>query len=207
MLHKLALFKLLESFVARLKRDGCTLHALATFRFRYHLSDPIKARTKCYTKEALESLLKFIAENGEVPIVENSPLYAELANIPRIDPGELQLLVAGIHDQSAIIYTNDKRFLEALHGDKRLGNHRQTVAGRIVVFEQVLQGLLGQLSFADFKTRITPAVEHDTMVRAILGSGEAATLESVEEAIAAYVADAQERFAPLLAVSWPIPRP
>jgi len=167
----------------------------------------MKALKKCYTEDALELLRTFVSENAEVPIVAGSPLYGELANIPGIEVGEVQLIVAAIHHEDAIIYTGDKRFLQTLKADHRLATERQALQGRIVVLEQVLQGLLVKLAFDDLKARILPGLKHDTMMRAIFGSAEQSTPDSVAGAVTAYVADAKEQLAPLLAGSWLLSKP
>lgn len=202
-LAKLPLFNLLDPFEDILNASECSRHYLDTFPFRYQLNDDAKGLKKCHTLEALNALRKFVAMHQAVPLIEASPLYRDMANIPGLDAGELRLVVAAMHHDDAIIFTGDKRFLRTLAGESRLSAQKTKLHGRIVAFEQVVRGLMLQLPFEDLKARVLPGLAHDTAMRAIFGSGSQSTPDSVADALNAYVSDVNQQAGALLISQWP----
>ncbi|WP_460207312.1 hypothetical protein [Scytonema sp. NUACC21] len=116
-----------------------------------------------------------------------------------IDPGERILISATKYETSFYLTTGDKRCLTALAAATQLVEIRQRLIGRVVCLEQLILKLIDQKGFDEVLAKVLPAREYDTALKAIFGSGEKATQESVLQALEGYIEDLRKRTEGLLA--------
>ena len=117
-----------------------------------------------------------------------------------IDTGEAILFSATINYTGSKLATSDKRSLVALHG--AIGDVcqkvRERMAGRVICFEQTLLRIIDAIGFDLVRTRVVPARNCDTALRAVFGSGLEATEATVRAGLASYIADLQGQTGDLL---------
>ena len=72
------------------------------------------------------------------------------------------------------------------------------MAGRVICFEQTLLRIIDRIGFDLVRTRVVPARNCDTALRAVFGSGLEATEATVRAGLASYIADLQGQTGDLL---------
>jgi hypothetical protein len=99
-----------------------------------------------------------------LPPPENLELQSALNEIPGIDEGEALLLAHLVDDRSAILLSGEGRMLRALHGSEEMFDVRQAIQGRVLLFPQIIGGLVRTLSLAEVEHRwrsVAPSATRD----------------------------------------------
>lgn len=140
-----------------------------------------------------------------ISIVEQCPiiypqLSEELRNlqIEGIDPGEMILISATRDEECFYLATGDKRCLTALAAAPELTEIKQRLLRRVICLEQLILRLINTQGFDEVLTKVLPAREYDTALKAIFGSGERSTQENVMLALEAYIEDLRRKTEGLL---------
>lgn len=117
-----------------------------------------------------------------------------------IDAGEAILFSATAAYPDSLLATSDKRSLIALSGaDGAVCQRvRERLAGRVICFEQTLLRVMNAVGFDLVRTRVVPARNCDTALRAVFGSGLEATEPGVRDGLTQYVADLRGQTGALL---------
>lgn len=125
----------------------------------------------------------------------------ELQNlqIEGIGPGENLLISATRYEESFYLATGDKRCLTALAAAPQLIEIKQRLIGRVICLEQLILRLIYTQGFDEVLTKVLPAREYDTALKAIFGSGERASQENVLQALDGYIEDLRKKTEGLLA--------
>lgn len=123
----------------------------------------------------------------------------QILQIEGIDPGENLLISATRYEASFYLATGDKRCLTALAAEPQLAEIRQRLIGRVICLEQLILRLIYNQGFDLVLTKVLPAREYDTALKAIFGSGERATQENVLQALEGYIEDLRKTTEGLLA--------
>lgn len=141
------------------------------------------------TAAAIGELLETLAE-VPAPSAQTDRLLVNIG----IDPGEAQLLRVAYEDRDTIIATSDKRALETLLSDETCQPVRSAVAGRIVVFETLLLGLIARHGYAWVTDRVARVAATEGMLRLAFSNGPATSEAHAVECLSSY----SKHLAPLL---------
>ncbi len=138
-----------------------------------------------------EELLELTKTLGSiVPADIDQNLLNQLSKFEDIDPGEAELVCLAIaiiqKDESATIFTGDKRFIRAL--DKvDLTIIHEALKGRIWCLEQVILKNIDHLNFETVRDQIVPVRECDKAIKVVFGSGNQAEKEAVITTLKNYI--------------------
>ncbi len=115
-----------------------------------------------------------------------------------IDTGEAILFSASAHYAGCLVSTGDKRSLRALATLPNAQPIIDRLAGRVICFEQIVLRIIDRFGFDLVRSKVVPASDCDTALRAAFGSGLEATEESVRHCLAAYIGYLRDETGPLL---------
>jgi hypothetical protein len=184
---KLAICNLLDEAVGALEVSLEEILVLPTARFKLGIAKkPEKtiASLGIETFRRLESFLESVGVIDIVPPPDEQRLFDDAMDI---DPGEAILFSASAVYSDCYIATGDKRSLRALvaipHAEKiveRLNHH-------ILCFEQIVLRCIDHVGFELVRSKIVPASDCDTALRAAFGSGLEAQEESVTRCLISYI--------------------
>lgn len=136
---------------------------------------------------------------GCTPILPEFSEEFQKLQIEGIDPGEIILISATRYEASFYLTTGDKRCLKALVATPQLAAIRQRLTGRVICLEQLILKLIGTQGFDEVLTKVLPAREYDSALKAIFGSGERASQKNVLQALEGYIEDLRKKTEGLLA--------
>jgi hypothetical protein len=149
--HKLAQLDLLTEASQLLKEEYRELKVLSTFKFKF-CPKKEAARSKAEKKygvlvvERIEAFLKSgITEIEES--VEDECLLDAMSSDKDLNIGEMQLLQALLNEKEQLLFTSDKRFLQALSNTEVLQNKLIEIQNSFVCFEQIIHLLTKKISF------------------------------------------------------------
>lgn len=138
-----------------------------------------------HSAEAVQEVLRVV---GQMPVLDPGlEILPGLQDVAGIDAGEAVLLSAAAAAKDARLLTGDKRSLRSLGACPP--EIRATVAGRILVVEQVLAGALDKRGLQWLREQVCPQRHVDKAVSIIMGSRCDAAEASVREALASYIAE------------------
>ena len=166
----------------------------------------VRATTKYYFRKKpkrypLAIREKAIAVVEQCRLIDEILINEELQNlqIEGIDQGEGILIASTQTESSFYLATGDKRCLCAVATAPGLVEVRQRLEGRVVCLEQLILKLVETQEFEDILTKVLPAREYDTVLRAVFGSGERATRNDVLLALNGYIENLRSETKRLLA--------
>lgn len=149
-----------------------------------------------YPQPIRDNAIRIVQGCMEIQLQPNEEL--QHLDIEGIDAGEIILISATRAEASFYLTTGDKRCLTALALSPRLVEIRQRLLGRVICLEQLILKLIDTQGFDQVLTKVLPAREYDTALKAIFGSGERATQENVLQALEGYVEDLRKKTEGLL---------
>ena len=159
---------------------------------RYVLLAPIKKPEAAKAKLGIAVFDRLSAFLGSVQVLNVKPSPDEqqiFDDMLGIDAGEAVLFSASAHFSDFVLATSDKKSLRALASSSACQPIRERLNNRVICFEQVILRLVNQIGFDFVRARVVPALDCDTALRAIFGSGLDATEENVRRGLASYIAD------------------
>lgn len=92
---------------------------------------------------------------------------AKMTGLPNIDPGEALLFAACIEEDGRVL-TGDKRAIRAVAAVDEI---KVALTGRLVTMEAALLALGQVEDLTELKADITPAMQHDSMLRVCFSEG------------------------------------
>jgi hypothetical protein len=137
--------------------------------------------------------------------ISQSRLPAEqiaLAEVEGIDPGEQVLFGATAYYDTFLLATGDKRCLRALAADSACRSIYERLSGRVCCLEQIVSLLIPHFGFEEVRSRIVPARECDTALKAAFGSGLAAEEPPVLQHLANRINELRAETGALLYYPW-----
>lgn len=187
-IHKLAACDLLESGIATLKSDASAVRILSTFKHRFGLTNENR-RAKMEKQLGVPTfgrILTFQETVAEIDAVSPTRL-ALFEDYPAIDAGEAMLFIAASENPESFVITGDKRSLRCLASAERCQEIIQSLSGRVICFEQLIAYIISQQGFDKSKSKIVPAIDCDTALRAAFGMGLDAEEKQVLRVLNSYV--------------------
>lgn len=121
------------------------------------------------------------------PLPAEPPDVARYQHTPGIDVGEALLFATAAHDADTVLWTGDKRSLEALALEPNLKDVVDKLAGRVRCFEQIVLAMLDSEGFAWLLPRVVAAPDCDRSLTSVFGSKERSVEPSVREGLASYI--------------------
>lgn len=166
----------------------------------------VRATTKYYFRKKPKKYPQAVREQAiavveQCKLIDEIPINDELQSlqIEGIDQGEMVLIASTQTESSFYLATGDKRCLCALATAPGLVEVRQRLEGRVVCLEQLILKLVETQEFEDILTKVLPAREYDTALRAVFGSGERTTRSDVLLALNGYIENLRSETKRLLA--------
>jgi hypothetical protein len=125
------------------------------------------------------------------PWLDKAPTktVARLAKFRAIDPGEAALLATMIEDRSLSFLSGDKRWMRVLGGQPELRDIRETIAGRVICLETVVESMIRQWGIRTTARLLTPARSHSQTLKVLFSDGEKTREDNCLEGIRSYIAD------------------
>ena len=157
---------------------------------RYVLLKPIKKPETAKAKlgaavfDRLSNFLGSVQTLNVQPSLDEQRIFDDMLGI---DTGEAILFSASALFSDFVLATSDKNSLRALASSSACQPIRQRLSNRVICFEQVILRLVNQIGFDFVRARVVPALDCDTALRAIFGSGLDATEENVRSGLASYI--------------------
>lgn len=115
-----------------------------------------------------------------------------------IDPGEAVLFSASATLSDFLVVTGDKASLTALAAAAGCEAVVRRLTHRVLCFEQVISRCIKHFGFDHVKQKFARGRHCDMVLRAVFGSGLAATEESVADGLDSYIRDLRSRSGDLL---------
>lgn len=137
-------------------------------------------RTTAAAEEALRAI-----EQMQPALEPNTAALKDFEDVPGIDAGEAVLLATIAATAGARLLTGDKRALRALAA--MAPSVRSSYAGRILLVEQVLLGVLDARGLDWLREHVCPEKDVDKTVSMVMGSRCDAPEQSVREGLASYL--------------------
>lgn len=169
-LLKLSACHLMEEAVVALESALADVYVLSTARYKISRDRGGKLQSQ-YGADGVAGALAFIDSVSEI---DQEPLPGEqvvLAQVEDIDPGEQILFGATAYFNPFLLATGDKRSLRALWSAPACAPICVRMSGRVLCLEQIVSRLVPHLGFDEIRSRIVPARECDTVLKAAFGSG------------------------------------
>jgi hypothetical protein len=186
-IKKLAICNLLDEMLAVLEAGHGDVRVLPSAKFVLGIAkQPEKARAR-YGSAVFDRLADFLGKVRELsapPSPEEQLLFDDAIGI---DPGEAVLFSATAEYTDFLLATGDKRSLRALVGLPAPNAVMARLVGRVICFEQILVRVMKLYGFDHLLDRAVPAVDCDTVLRAIFGSGLDAVETNVRGSFDAYI--------------------
>ena len=195
---KLAICNLLDEALGALGVSYDEILVLPTARFKLGVAknaDKARAQLGTETFDRLKSFLDRIGVIDTVPPPDEQRLFDDALDI---DTGEAILFSASAHYAACLIATGDKRSLRALAALPNAELIIDRMAGRVICFEQIVMRIIQQSGFNVVRSRVVPACDCDTVLRAAFGSGLEATEETVMRCLTVYTQYLRDETGPLL---------
>lgn len=187
-ISKLASCDLLDDAIGSLDSNIAAVRILSTFKHRFGITNASR-RVRIEQEvgqEPFQRILSFQQRVGEIPAASNELLLV-FEDLPAIDAGEAQIFASACESPGVLVVTGDKRSIGSLANDAACDTIAQSLAGRVVCFEQVVKKVITTRGFDYAKRRIVPAVDCDTALRAIFGMGLDAEEGNVMRALDSYI--------------------
>lgn len=194
-LKKLVTFKLFDSTLNIFGITYQEVKILNTAKYKFGRSfKKFKSGRSRQTSDSIVNWEKLLELTETLPCIKpadiNPILFAQLSEIKDIDPGEAELVCLAIaiiqKDESAEIFTGDKRFIKALT-KVQLPIVHQALKGRIWCLEQVVLKNIDNLGFEDVRDRIVSVRDCDKAIKVVFGSGDQTEKEAAIATLKTYI--------------------
>jgi hypothetical protein len=180
---KLAACDLLPAALVVLGTTTEEVYVLGTARYVLGVSGKKKARR--FDEDTVGRIRGFLDSVQELPAPLPLGDLAALNEVPGIDPGEAILYAAAANYAEFLLATDDRNSLRALRAaGASCPGVVERLNGRVITFLQVIDRLIRHLGFDEVRARVAPVRHCDTGLRALFGSGLAATEANVLEGLA-----------------------
>lgn len=131
------------------------VRTLPTARYVFHAGKPAKS-LKRWGPDITRRFGQFFRTAQAIDWVdETHPAAAELGAIDAIDAGEALLFAAAIERDDSLVLTGDKRCLKAMMQSPSCSATRDSLAGRVVCFEQIIRKSVDARGFAQCCRRLS----------------------------------------------------
>lgn len=184
-LLKLCSYDLIDEALAALQVTYGDIYVLPTTK--YSLLPPHSRLKRCKdeaTASRLENVLSKIDTIDDTLV--DPDLLDTLIGFPGIDPGEALLIAYACQQDSAILFTGDKRAVAALASAEELKDVAKLLAERICVIEVLFKSLVST-DFEKTQEMVRCKPEVDKALHNIFGVRNAAPLQSVQEGLDSYI--------------------
>jgi hypothetical protein len=185
---KLAVCDLFWEAMSSLSLERSDLRVLTNAKYVFQKSRRVKQQ---YPQEIREVAIAIVSECHTIEANPNNELSQ--LQIEGIDPGEVILISATLSLEFFYLVTGDKRCLQALAREEQVREIYKRLQGKCVCLEQLIFKLIETKGFDRILAKILPALEYDTSLKAIFGSGVQSTEENVVQALQAYIEDLQAK--------------
>jgi len=165
----------------------------ARYAFRNLIKKQRPSDIEKYSLSGLERAVAF-AENAK-PIVNtpNLSIHDLLTDIPNIDPeGDINIVDKACELRDAILLTGDKRCIRAIATSNDIRFVYNSLATRIICFEEVIRALIIAISFESVRDAVVPVLACDKVLRSAFGSGMQTTEENAINVLVAYIDDLEK---------------
>lgn len=199
-LLKLARCDLFDEFLAAFGVSAAAVRILKTARFSVTSSK----HRKRIGDASFALLTTFLASLADIDTTPDPAVIAALTEQTdkNIDAGEAALFAVCPLVPDSVVVTGDKKSLAGLAAaaaeDAVCKELCQSLAGKIVCFEQVLGRILDRFGFEAVRERLIDGRECDRGLALWLGSGLDATEATFLEGLTSYLRDARQQSGNLL---------
>ncbi len=185
-LLKLAACDLLDDALESLGVDAQDVRVLPTAKWVF---DVVRNRAKGeekYGRAIHQRICSFLQKAPEI----NPPCPHELQlldDVMNVDPGDAILISGTVGFTEYLLATGDKRCLTALACNERCRPIAERLRGHVICLEQIIKKSIQQFGFERIKKKVVPAVDCDTALRAVFGTGLDAVEANVIRDLDAYI--------------------
>ena len=142
-----------------------------------------------YSPDFLARAIAFVESAQQVTEAPDIAARTALANIEKLDPGELILYLTAVASPGSLLLTGDKNSVRALATHPVARTTFEHLTQRVVCLEEIIRALITAVTFETVRASIVPVRECDKMLQSVFGSGMQASETAVLETFASYVAD------------------
>jgi hypothetical protein len=199
-LLKLGRLGLLAYVEKMAEESGVELNWLGSAFYTLGLHKPTDSKTikRCGRAAVVKAIIEFSARQKPVELSaadlseESRDYLGRLMSSWNISEGEALLFVEAASSKDFVV-TDDVRAIDAVNSDPSLTDVKKRLRGRWLNLLEILAALIRLFGFDPIKASVVNDLDCDTAVRAIFGSGAAATAESVSAALEHYIADRRKK--------------
>ena len=184
---KLAAFDLLDAALSLLQVAPSDVFVLDTAKYVFR-----KNRDKFagkYTLAGMDRAIAFVENARQVTEAPDITARTALANIEKLDPGELILYLTAVAAPGSLLLTGDKNSVRALATNPVARPTFEQLTQHVICLEEIIRALITTVNFQTVRASVVPVRECDKMLQSVFGSGMQASEAPVLETLASYIAD------------------
>lgn len=196
-LGRLGLLRFTEQLA---KEKSIELHWLGSAFYTLGLHKPTDGKNirRCGRADVVKAITDFCSRHKPIEVSatdlsnESRDNLARLMSTWNINEGEALLFVEAASSRDCVV-TDDIRAIEAVNSDVSLADVKKRLSSRWLNLLELLAALIRRFGFEAIKATVVNDLNCDTAVRAIFGSGAAATAEGVNAALQHYIEDRRRK--------------